>query len=411
MSQSDIEKLDTDWVYRARDAQFHPNGNWRIWFVLAGRGFGKTRTGAEWVKQQIEQGKKYIALVGATAGDTRAVMIEGESGILSVYKDDERPEYQPSKRRIIWPNGAQAFLYNAESPERLRGPQHDACWCDELASWQYDVKTWDNLRMTMRLGEDPRYLITTTPKPRALIKKLLKMKGTVITGGSTFDNSANLNSLFLEDLRYEYEGTRTGRQELYAEVLEDIEGALWSQDTISRFRVTEHPELIKIAIGIDPSVTSSESSDETGIVVAGLGTDGHGYVLFDGSLKASPLQWAIKSVNLYYNWDCDEMIGEANNGGDMIEQTIRTAEEKQTGISKIVFKKVIASKGKRTRAEPISSLYERGMVHHVGTFNQLEGQMTGWSPEFDDKSPDRMDALVWVLSRLMLKPKRDFDVA
>lgn len=344
-------------------------------------------------------------MIGATSADTRAIMVEGESGILETSSKDFMPEYQPSKRRIIWPNGAQAFLYNAESPERLRGPQHDGAWCDELASWKYDQQTWDNLRMTMRLGDDPRYLITTTPKPRKLLKKILKMTGTVITGGSTYDNAGNLPALFLQDLRTEYEGTRVGRQELHAEVLDDVPGALWTLDTLAANRVTEHPPLDRVVVAIDPAVTSEEDSDETGIMVGGICANGHGYLLYDGSLRDTPRGWAQRAVDLFHRFEADRIVAEVNNGGDMVELTIRTIDPD------VPYKKVHASRGKKTRAEPISSLDERGMIHHVGLFPKLEEQMTSWDPETTEKSPDRVDARVWLFTELMLKEQREYMVA
>lgn len=398
ISEEEALGLLYDWGFWARPEQLAPDGDWRTWLVLAGRGFGKTRTGAEWVIDQAwNQRARRIALVAPTAADARDVMVEGESGILSISPPWFMPEYEPSKRRLTWPNGAMAITYSADEPDRLRGPQHDAAWADELASWRRP-EAWDMLMFGLRLGTDPRVVVTTTPRPVKVIKELLAAKTTHLTRGSTYDNAVNLAPAFLQEIVSKYEGTRLGRQELNAELLDDTPGALWNRGLIEELRVLKAPELKRIVVAIDPQATNEEESAETGIVVAGLGFDGHAYVLDDVSVKDKPDGWARAAVTAYYKFDADRLIGEANNGGDMVEYTVRTVDES------VSFKKVHASRGKQTRAEPISALYDQRKVHHVGAFPELEDQMCTWTP--GDKSPDRMDALVWALTELMLKEKK-----
>jgi len=365
-----------------------------VWLLLAGRGFGKSRTGAEWVREQVESGRsRRIALVAPTAADVRDVMIEGESGLLAICPPWNMPVYESSKRRLTWPNGAIATTYSAEEPDRLRGPQHDAAWCDEVAAWRYP-ETWDMLMFGLRLGVDPRCVVTTTPKPIPIIRNLLKNPTTAITRGSTYENRANLAEAFFEQIVAQYEGTRLGRQELYAEVLDDVEGALWTRALIDQHRVKVAPELKRIVVAIDPAITASDDSDETGIVVAGLGVDNHGYALDDLSLRASPDGWARRAVEAYHARKADRIVAEVNQGGDMVEYTIRTVDPRAS------IKKVHAARGKQTRAEPIVALYEQGRIHHVGVLPQLEEQMCNWVPGMD--SPDRMDAAVWAFTELML---------
>jgi predicted phage terminase large subunit-like protein len=368
---------------------------------LAGRGFGKTRTGAEWVREQVKTGKcSRLALVAQDAGDARDVMVEGESGILAISPPNNRPKYEPSKRRLTWPNGAMATLYAADDPDALRGPQHDGAWLDELAKWKYAQEAWDNLMMGLRLGTNPQAVITTTPRPMSIIKQLMKRAhpqegdGTVVlTKGSTYENLGNLSPAFRQIIE-RYEGTRLGRQELEAEVLEDVEGALWTLAQIDKLRVTQAPDLSRIVVAIDPAVTSTAESDETGIVVAGKGIDKHYYVLADESMgRVAPAVWAARAVNAYHDHKANVIVAEANNGGDMIRDLIRTVDPKVPVI------KVHASRGKLTRAEPISMLYEQGRVHHAGTFPHLEDQMCNYVPG-DGDSPDRMDSLVWALTQL-----------
>jgi phage terminase large subunit-like protein len=395
---SQINELFYDWKFWARPDQLPPSGAWRVWLILAGRGWGKTRTGAEFVIDQIRTGKsKHPILIGPTAADVRDVMVGGESGILSCSSPDFRPIYESSKRRVTWPNGISALLFSAEEPDRLRGPQSDLIWADEPASWKYP-ETWDMAMFGLRLGSDPRVVATTTPRPTAMIRGLVKDPLTAVTRGSTYDNQENLAPAFIEKIIRKYEGTRLGRQELNAEILDDNPGALWQRDVIEHLRVMagEVPPLIRIVVGVDPAVSSGEEADETGIVVDGMAANGHCYVLADVSIRGSPHQWALAAVRAYHQYRADRMIGEVNNGGDLVEVNIRTVDPT------VAYKAVHATRGKLIRAEPVAALYEQGRVHHVGTFPQLEDQMVEWVP--GDKSPDRMDAHVWAMTELMAIP-------
>lgn len=389
------------WRTIARPDQLAPASNWRVWLILAGRGWGKTKTGANWI---IEQARIHprLHIVGPTAADCRDVMVEGQSGILAESPDDFRPLYEPSKRRLTWPNGTIATIFSADEPERLRGPQCYAAWCDEPATWKYAEDAWSNLMFGLRLGTDPRCVATTTPKPIKIIRELLKASTTHITRGSTYDNRANLAPAFFEQIISRYEGTRLGRQELMGEVLDDVPGALWTRKMIDDLRVKEAPDFQRVVVAVDPAMTSGEESDETGIIVAAKGIDGHGYVLSDLTCRMSPDGWARRVVNAYTDHNADRVIAEVNNGGDLVERIIRTADRN------ISYKAVHASKGKRVRAEPISHLYEQGRVHHVGPFDALEDQQCSFTPDGFDGSPDRVDALVWALTELMIDQKREF---
>lgn len=394
------EAIDDPWLTTARPEQLPPPGDWSIWLILAGRGFGKTRAGAEWVRSLAEGGlASRIALVGPTASDVRDTMVEGESGILSISKDNFRPVYEPSKRRLTWPNGVIATMFSSEEPDRLRGPQHSAAWSDELGSWRNVGDTWSMLQFGMRLGKKPRQLITTTPRPIKILRELIARNGhdVVVRRGSTYDNRDNLAPSFFSQVIREYEGTRLGRQELNAELLEDTPGALWTRDLIEQARVPKDskPELRRIVVAVDPAISSGEASDETGIIVAGLGVDGRGYVLEDSSGKYSPMDWAKKAINAYNRHRADKIVAEANQGGAMVEATLRTVDRN------VPIKLVHASKGKITRAEPISALYEQGRVSHVGAFDQLEDQLCTYTSG-STASPDRLDALVWALTELLL---------
>ena len=416
-----VEELKHDWNFWARDNQLEPEGlEWNTWFINAGRGFGKTRSGVEWVREQVKRGVKRIAAVASTNSDIERVMVKGESGFLSVcWKGDKTyagkkmgfPEWSPTKRTLTWENGASVQFFSAEEPERLRGPQFELAWCDELAAWNKDIDTWDMLQFCMRLGKHPRIMVTTTPKPTKLVRRILKDNKTVVTSGSTFDNASNLAGTYLQAVRDQYEGTRLGRQELYAEVLEEAEGALWNTDMLEAAEVKHEdvPDLARIVVALDPAVTANAESDMTGIVVAGIDVNGIAYVLGDYTDKLSPAGWANKAISLYHQYEADRIVAEVNQGGDMVKTTIHGEDET------IPFKAVRASRGKYARAEPISALYERGLVKHVAnppdgaSLNELETQMRTWEPLGSIGSPDRLDALVWAITDLSLngyaKPK------
>jgi len=333
-------------------------------------------------------------------------MVLGESGILACHPRDFRPEWSPTNRRLTWPNGAMAWVYNGTEPDQLRGPQHDAAWVDELAKFQYLQQTWDQLQFGLRLGSHPKAIVTTTPQPKPLIKKLVLDTDTYVTRGSTFDNAGNLAKPFLKQIQDRYGGTRLGRQELEGEILNDIPGALWHRENIDSNRVYEVPEdLIRVLVAVDPSTSSNEGSDETGIVVVGLARDkdgyGRGYILEDGSLRGTPEEWARRAVSLYRKWEADKIVAEKNQGGEMVSSVIRSVDRS------VPISLVHASRGKVIRAEPISALYEQNRIHHVGQFDKLEDQMCIFSIDNmrseSSGSPDRVDALVWGLTEIFDK--------
>lgn len=395
LTDEEAQELLYDWNFWARPKQLEPPRKWYIWLVLSGRGFGKTRTGAEWIRSKVESGKHgRIALVAKDAADARDIMVEGESGIIAVSPPWFRPHYEPSKRRLTWPNGATATTYSSEEPDQLRGPQHSIAWVDELAKFKYPQDTWDNLEFSLRLGLNPQCLVSTTPRPIKVIKDLIADKQTVVTKGNSYENISNLSASYVRRIIQKYEGTRLGRQELHAEILDDNPDALWSRGLLEKQKVVKHPPLKRIVVAIDPAASANEESSETGIIAAGIGEDGFGYVLDDLSLRALPSRWARAAITGYYKFLADLIVGEVNNGGDMVEAVIRSVD------SSVPYKKVHASRGKYTRAEPVSALYEQGKIFHVGNFPELEDQMCEWTP--GDKSPDRLDALVWAITELML---------
>lgn len=393
-----INALPYEWAALARPEQLPPAGDWLTWLLLAGRGFGKSRTGAEWVRMKAESMPgSHGALIAPTAADARDVMVKA---LLNCTPPWEGLQYEPSKRSLLWANGTTATLYSAEEPDRLRGPQHHWAWGDELAAWPYADEVFDMLQMTLRLGDQPQQCHSTTPRPIALVRRLLADPGTVVTRGSTFDNAANLSDAFIAAVRERYDGTRLGRQELYAEVLDDVPGALWQRDQLDRQRMRHAPEMKRVVVAIDPAISAGEDSDETGIIVAGIGEDGNGYVLADCTCKASPDAWARRAVDAYHEFKADRIVAERNQGGDMVEHTIRTVERR------VPYRSVIAKRGKFVRAEPVAALYEQGRVFHVGAFPHLEDQMCRYVPDDFDGSPDRVDALVWALTDLMLGEAR-----
>ncbi|MFC1929741.1 DNA-packaging protein [Chloroflexota bacterium] len=407
LTEKEAEALLYDWEFWARPKQLPPDWDWYIWLLLSGRGGGKTRTGAELTIKWAKEKYSPIALVGQTKADVRDTMVEvGESAILNICPPWFRPEYEPSKRRLTFPNGVLAIIYSGDEPDQLRGPQHSKAWVDELAKFKYPQETWNNLMFGLRMGENPQAVVTTTPRPIPIIKALVNDSRTAVTRGHTLENRDNLAPDFLNYILSRYEGTRLGRQELAGEILDDNPEALWQRDKIDELRVRQHPDLTRVVVAIDPQATNNPESAETGIIVAGtahISGQLHGYVLADLTIKGTPDKWATAGVTGYYNYKADRIVGEVNNGGDMVEHTVRTVDRN------VAFKKVHASRGKAVRAEPISALYEQGRIHHVGFFPDLEDQLCEWVP--GDKSPDRLDALVWALTELMLGSQSYIDVA
>lgn len=389
-----LEAIKYRWSFHARSEQLPPSGDWRTWIYLAGRGAGKTRSGAELIREWAET-KRYrrIHLIAPTASDVRDTMVEGESGILSVSTPQMFPKYEPSKRRLTWPNGVIASLFSADEPERFRGPQCEALWADELCAWRYE-ESWNMAMFGLRLGNNPRAFVSTTPKPTKLIRRLLKANSTVITRGTTYDNRANLAAAFFEDIIKQYEGTRLGRQELMAELLDDNPHALWKREWLDRDRISVAPALDRIVVGVDPAITID--GDAIGIIVAGANRAGF-YILGDYTMHGTPKQWADKVAAVYHAHKADMIMAESNQGGLMVKHTIHTADKT------LPVKLGHASRGKHVRAEPISLLYEQGKVHHVGCFAALEDEQCDWMPG-DPDSPNRIDALVWAMSELNKRP-------
>lgn len=398
LSDEEAEALLYDWAFWARPNQLPPDTDWYIWLILSGRGFGKTRSGNEWVVAQAKAGIGPIALVGQTKADVRDTIIElGDSSILKISPPWFMPEYEPSKRRLTWPNGVQAIVYSGDEPDQLRGPQHAKALVDELCKFKYPQDTWDNLMFGLRVGEKPQAVVTTTPRPIKTLKQIYNDPRTVKSEGHTLDNRNNLPPSFLKYILERYEGTRLGRQELAGEILSDNPGALWRRSWLDEFRITKPPAFITVAIGVDPEVTNNESSAETGIIAAGIANQVsklHGFVLEDCSLRGSPKEWATAAITLYYKLKANYIVAEVNQGGDMVEAVIHSVDPN------VPVKKIHASRSKEVRAEPVSALYEQGRVHHVGFFPELEDQLCEWVP--GEKSPDRLDATVHVLTDLML---------
>lgn len=389
------------WRKIARPEQLPPAGDdWLVWAFIAGRGAGKTRSAAEFsIEQARDMPGSRGALIGRTPADVRDVMIEGESGIIACSAKDFTPIYEPTKRRLTWPNGSIATAFSAEVPSQLRGPQHHWAWADEAAAWTDAPKgdildtAWNNLMLGLRLGETPRCVVTTTPKPNALTRVILARPSTAVTRGSTYDNLGNLAPSFRAQVLATYEGTRIGRQELLGELLDDVEGALWNIAGLDQDRITNPPEMQRIVVAVDPSGGSGPNNDEQGIVVAGLGVDGELYILADRSCSLSPHGWASRAVGAYREFSADRIVAEVNYGGAMVESTIRQVDKN------VPVKVISASRGKVQRAEPVAALYEQHRVHHVGAMPKLEDQMTTWTPQ-DGTSPDRLDALVWAVTEL-----------
>lgn len=409
MTPTQHASLYYNWkTFWARPEQLAPHWDWRVWMLLAGRGFGKTRCGSEQVRDWAEGGVKHIILAGATFGDLQDIMIYGESGIMAISPPGFQPRYVASKG-LFWPNGAKALCISAENPDRFRGKQCQKFWGDELAAWRYP-DAWDQLMFGNRLGRSPQGVVTTTPRPTPLIKSLLYVSDAMgriqkapngaflpnphntVTRGSTYDNAANLAPQFLDTIISKYAGTRLGRQELHAEILDDVEGALWHYGMLDSFRVAEIPPLTRIVVGVDPNASNHEHSDEMGIITVGIGqVDGktHGYVIGDASMRGSPMERGKAVIAEYTKHSANAIVPEVNQGGDMVEYLIKSVVTKGM-VPKLI--PVHASRGKFTRAEPVASLYEQGLIHHLGAFPLLEDELCSWVPGED--SPNRLDALV-----------------
>lgn len=402
-SEATALKSYTDWLSTCRPKQLAPQGDYLVWLILAGRGWGKTRTGAQDIVSYAMRNPNVIcAVVAPTLGDLRRTCIEGPSGILACLPEaclapSKGSAYNSRTGEINLWNGSKILGFSANEPDRMRGPQYHRAWCDELAAWRYE-DAWDQLQFGLRLGDDPKCVITTTPRPTRLVKNLAERDGkdVHITSGSTFENLDNLASSAIQGLKERYEGTRLGRQELYAEVLTDVEGALWSFTQIEQCKVGENdlPEFNEIVVAVDPAVTANENSDETGIVVCAKGVNSLYYVLEDVSGVYSPDAWARKAIDMYYKYQANKVVCEVNQGGDLVTKTVRDIDER------VYVKGVRASRGKLMRAEPIAALYEQERVKHVGNFTKLEDQMTTYDGRDASKSPDRLDALVWGLTEL-----------
>jgi len=412
LSEGELFALPWLFEFWAMPHQLPPEGDWRTWMILGGRGAGKTRAGAEWVRAQVEGARPLdagrcarMALVGETVDQVREVMIFGESGIMACSPPDRRPEWQATRKRLLWPNGAIAQVFSAHEPESLRGPQFDGAWVDELAKWKRAQETWDMLQFGLRLGEDPRVCVTTTPRNVGVLKELMARDSTVVTSAPTEANAANLAQGFLEEVRARYAGTRLGRQELDGVLVDEAEDALWTPAMIEAGRVAEAPPLDRIVVAIDPPVTGHGGSDACGIVVAGAITRGpvqdwRAFVLEDASVEgASPAQWAEAAIRAMDRWGAERLVAEVNQGGDLVEQVIRQVDPL------VALRKVHASRGKVVRAEPVAALYEQGRVHHLRGLGRLEDQMCAMTARgFEGRgSPDRVDALVWALTDLIVE--------
>lgn len=424
-SEEECRALFRDWRFWARAKQLPPAGDWPVWMIMAGRGFGKTWVGSNWVHERaMAYAGRWIALIARTPADARDYMIEGPSGLCRITPSDEAPQYEPTKRRLTWPNGSYATIFSDEAPDQTRGFSGDTAWLDEFAKFKNAPTVWMNLQLGMRESSNdrPRRLITTTPRPIEIIKELVKKYTDFVVTGSSYENRSNLDPTWFEEVVEDYAHTRIGRQEVFAEILSDTPGALWTRDTLEKNRVegriqgvdpqiwrdswSQHMK--RIVVAMDPAARSNANAAEHGIIVAGLGQDGHGYILEDVSARTSPEQAARIAINMYDWWKADRIVGEVNFGGDWIQGLLTQTAlamnlRKERDAQRISYKSVVASRGKQVRAEPISAIDEQGRVHHVGVLPELEDQMCTWNPLAGEKSPDRMDARVWALTELMVK--------
>src|ERR1700689_1266097 len=401
MTPRECAQLFHDWTFWARPEQAPPDGDWIIWLILAGRGAGKTRAGAEAVRNWV-QTYPIVNLIGATIADTRDIMVRGESGILACCRHDERPRFLAADLRLEWPNGAVSALFSAEEPDRLRGKQHMKLWCDELAAWR-QPDAFDQALLGLRLGGKPPAVITTPPRPTKIIKPLSAGKDTIVTRGSTFDNKAHLARAFFERITARYNGRSIGRQELFAEIVEETPGALWSRALLERQRVAPEAapkEFAEIVVAVDPPARSGPKSDECGLIVAAKAENGLFYVLADlTSQGETPGAWGARVGAAFRGFKANRVVAEINNGGDMVTEVLRQSEPN------LPLRAVHPTRGKSPAAEPIAAAYERGLVFHVGAFGKLEDQLCALTPDFDRRtagySPDRADALVWALADLL----------
>lgn len=411
LNDDELKALEYDWDFWARRNQLPPASDWTWWLVLAGRGFGKTRTGAEFaIRKAFDNPNTHGALIAPTAADARKVMaaadtenVDDASGIMAISPPWFRPLYEPSNRQLLWPNGTVATLYSAEEPRRLRGPQHHWGWVDEIAAWAGVQNTADDLALAwtqfqfgLRLGASPQACITTTPLPIQILRELIKDPATVITRGSTYENRGNLSPKFFATIIKKFEGTRIGRQELWGELLDDVPGALWTRSLIDRYRVQRHPDLVRVVVAVDPAGYNKPTADMTGICVVGLGDDDHGYTIADLSCRELPAVWGRTVVNAFWATNADCVVVEGNFGGQMVEHVIKSVD------SRVPVKSVHASKGKRVRAEPVATMAEQGRDHHVGSLPELEDQMCNFAPLTFTGSPDRLDAKVWAFYELFI---------
>lgn len=410
LTPAECRAFAREWWAFARDDQMPPAGtDWTTWLMMGGRGAGKTRAGAEWVRGLAlglvgiaEAPVGRIALVGETADDARHVMVEGVSGLLAVHRREERPAWLPSLRKLEWPNGAVAQLFSAEDPDALRGPQFHAAWCDEIGKWKLGEAAWDNLQFALRLGQRPRQVATTTPRPTALVRRLLADPLTAVSRATTRMNRFNLAPAFLETVVGRYAGTRLGRQELEGELIEDRADALWSRGLIEAARAAAAPPLARVVVAVDPPASSGRRADACGIVAAGVDAEGAAWVLEDATLpSARPQDWAAAAAALYHRLEADALVVETNQGGEMVAAVIREVD------ASVPVTSVRATRGKYLRAEPVAALYAQGRVRHAGTFPALEDEMADFGPGglSSGRSPDRLDALVWALTHLLLGPK------
>lgn len=400
------EAIADEWLLKARHDQLPPLSNWKTWLLLGGRGAGKTRAGAEWIHGLVhgyapfcKEAVGIIALVGETLGDVREVMIDGISGLRNLGRG-ARPRYETSRKRLLWDNGAVAYAFSSEDPESLRGPQFGGAWCDEAAKWRYADETFDMLQFGMRLGKNPRAMVTTTPKPTNFIRRLIASPAVVVSHTKTRDNKANLSPNFIATLEQAYQGTRLGRQELEGELLEDIEGALWQRNQLDSLKHRQCPQMSRICVAIDPPASSHAKSDACGIIVAGVDLEGIGWVIADATVQGvKPEQWAATAIQSFHRFQADTIIAEINQGGDMVTSVLRAVD------ATIPVQTVRANRGKWVRTEPIAALYAQGRVQHGKGLEALEDEMCAMTPngKAGGRSPDRVDALVWALNSLMLE--------